>query len=190
MKIEDRVQDRVDSVGFENLSNPEKTFWLIWLLEADANNGGLEKFFESDDDKAELTYQALLSLKANEMAEIFFKAKSLYENDKSSIFTEKMRVLPNKFTDYPDPLGDLIDTYVQENKGEFHGPKNELEMWISKQSKDQHVPQFVTKEIDYKTEAIEDMKYSSRVCPECSQPVPDYRKSCKRCGFPVGRLKA
>ncbi|MCH2042223.1 MAG: DUF4375 domain-containing protein [Saccharospirillaceae bacterium] len=190
MKIEDRVLDRVDSVGFENLSDPEKTYWLIWLLEADANNGGLEKFFESDDNKAQLTYQALLSLKANEMAKIFLNAKNLYENDENSIFTEEMRTLSNKFTDYPDPLGQLIANYVQENGAEFYGPKNEMEMWTSKKAKGQNVPRFVTKEIDYKAEAIEDEKYSSRNCPECSQTVPDYRKSCKKCGFPVGRLKA
>ncbi|WP_027710086.1 DMP19 family protein [Zooshikella ganghwensis] len=190
MKIEDRVQDRIDSVGFENLSDPEKTYWLIWLLEAYANNGGLEKFFECDDNEPELTYQALLTLKATEMAKTFLKAKNIYEKDESSIFSEEMRALSNHFTDYPDPLGQLVDSYVQENAAEFYGPKNDVEMWASKKAKGQNTPRFVTKEIDYKAEAIEDEKYSSRVCPECSQPVPDYRKSCKKCGFPVGRLKA
>lgn len=189
MNIEDRVLDRVDSVGFENLSDPEKTYWLIWLLEAEANNGGLEEFFESNENKAQLTYQALLNIKAKQMAEIFLKAKNLYEKDKGSIYSEEMWALSNKFTDYPDPLGQLIDNYVQANEAEFYGPKNEMEMWASKKAKGQNVPRFVTKEIDYKAEAIEDEKYSSRVCPECSQPVPDYRKSCKKCGFPVGRLK-
>ena len=190
MKIEDRVQDRIDSVGFKNLSIPEKTYWLIWLLEADANNGGLEKFFESRNNQADLTYQALLDIKATLMAEIFLDAKNLYDTDAESIFSSAMRVLSNQFTDYPDPLGQLIDKYVKDNEAEFYGPTNEMEMWVSKKAKGQNTPRFLTKEIDYKAEAIEDKNYSSRHCPECGQPVPDYRKSCKKCGFPVGRVIA
>ena len=38
-------------------------------------------------------------------------------------------------------------------------------------------------------EAIEDLRYSSRSCPECEFPAADWRLYCKVCGFEVGRVQ-
>jgi predicted amidophosphoribosyltransferase len=38
-----------------------------------------------------------------------------------------------------------------------------------------------------KSHALKDAKYSSRFCPQCGFPVPDWLKACRVCGLAVGR---
>jgi predicted amidophosphoribosyltransferase len=38
-----------------------------------------------------------------------------------------------------------------------------------------------------KSHALKDAKYSSRLCPQCGFPVPDWLRACRVCGFTVGR---
>jgi hypothetical protein len=37
-------------------------------------------------------------------------------------------------------------------------------------------------------DAIMNLRYSSRDCPRCHYPVPDYRVACRVCGFETGRV--
>lgn len=187
MNIEEMVFERFEEVGFDDLTVAEKCYWLIWQLEAEANNGGLEKFLENSIQYSEETIEALNKVKAHEMASLLNEAVKLYKTDSEKIESDEMRSISNRFTDYPDVLGALLDDFISLNMSQLLGPKNDLELWESKKQRSQNVPRFVTKEIDYEKEAKEDAKYSSRSCPECSQPVPDYRKTCKKCGYPVGR---
>lgn len=187
MKVEDIVFERVETVGAENLTEVEKYYWLLWLVEAEANNGGLEAFLENSFEYAKETIKALNAVKALKMAEILENAVNLYESSRKNIDSNEMRGFSNNFTDYPDNLGQLIDSYINENRDKLLGPKNELELWKSKKARNANTPRFVTKDIDYEKEALEDAQYSSRNCPECSQPVPDYRKTCKKCGYPIGK---
>ncbi|MFO6425497.1 DUF4375 domain-containing protein [Motilimonas sp. KMU-193] len=187
MNIEEMVFVRFDEVGFDSLTEVEKCYWLIWQLEAEANNGGLEAFLENSIQYSKETIDALEKVKAYKMASLLSHAVDLYTEDTEKLESNEMRSLSDCFTDYPDKLGDLLDSYVNQNTSQLLGPKTDIELWQAKKKLGQNVPSFVTKEIDYEVEAKEDAKYSSRACPECSQPVPDYRKTCKKCGFPVGR---
>lgn len=36
--------------------------------------------------------------------------------------------------------------------------------------------------------AAQDAAFTDRRCPECGAPCPSYRKTCKACGFAIGRL--
>jgi hypothetical protein len=187
MNTEEMVFVRFEEVGFDNLTDVEKCYWLIWQLEAEANNGGLEQFIENSIQYSEVTIEALKKVKALKMASLLSEAIKLYKAAPEKLESNEMRSLSNSFTDYPDELGVLLDSFINQNKSQLLGPKNDLELWQAKKKLGQNVPRFVTKEIDYEKEAKEDAKYSSRSCPECSQPVPDYRKTCKKCGYPVGR---
>ena len=99
--------------------------------------------------------------------------------------------LSDSFTDYPDDLGRLVDTYVGTHDEDFRGPRTLLDMWQSKRNRGvDTTPRVVTRKIDFAIEAERDRPHSSRPCPVCDYPSPDYRKTCKRCGFPHGRVKA
>ena len=187
--IEDRVFHRIDSVGYDNLTEAEKCYWLIWIVEAEANNGGLEQFFDnSSGSLAEETVIALDKIGAHNMASLLKKAAVSANNFGTSDDNSEIRSISNEFTDYPDDLGTLLDKYVENNASSFLGPKTEAELWEQKKALGKSTaPQVVTRDIDFYKEAEIDAKYSSRKCPECLQPVPDYRKTCKKCGYPIGR---
>lgn len=189
MNIEDRLFERVDTVGIEGLTQPEKYYWLIWLLEAEANNGGLEQFFDSSAEYVEESIIALRAIGANNMATLLNQAKISIASQGNVEENLEIREISNKFTDYPDNLGALLQSYIENNISDFHGPENELEMWRQQKARGvDTTPRVVTRTIDFEKEAKLDEQYSSRKCPECHQPVPDYRKTCKKCGYPIGRV--
>jgi hypothetical protein len=39
-----------------------------------------------------------------------------------------------------------------------------------------------------KRAAEKDAAITSRRCPKCGSPCPEYRKTCKACGFQIGRV--
>ncbi|HEX4646536.1 MAG TPA: hypothetical protein VH598_13115 [Verrucomicrobiae bacterium] len=39
------------------------------------------------------------------------------------------------------------------------------------------------------TAALQAFSYSSRFCPECGFPVPDWYESCMVCGYKIGKIK-
>ena len=188
MNIEDRLFERVEAVGVEGLTEPEKYYWLIWLLEAEANNGGLEQFFYSCAEYAAESIKALNSVGAKNMSSLLSQAKRIADTQANIEENSELREISNKFTDYPDDLAALLEKYVENNIAEFHGPKNELELWEQRKARGADTtPRVVTRNIDFEEEAKIDEQFSSRHCPECNQPVPDYRKTCKKCGYPIGR---
>ena len=40
-----------------------------------------------------------------------------------------------------------------------------------------------------KTDALENLKYSSRFCPQCGYPCPDWKPVCRVCDFEIGRIR-
>ena len=42
---------------------------------------------------------------------------------------------------------------------------------------------------EMKTEALRALKYSSRFCPQCGFPCPNWYEYCRVCHHPVGRIK-
>lgn len=182
--IEERVFFRLETVGFGALSVAEKTYWLIWTLEAVANNGGIDTFLEDHADIAEAAAEALERIGANAMCGLVREGIHAYElNDNS-----KLEDVNQQFCNYPDDVGALLENYVSLNAQDFLGPSTKKVLWEeAKRSGMDTSPRFVTKQIDFEQEAISDKPYSSRNCPKCEQPVPDYRQTCKKCGYPLGR---
>ena len=80
MNTHEMVFTRHAEVGFENLTDVEKCYWLIWLMETEVNNGGLERFFLTSIQYSEKTIEALKKVKALKMASLLSEAVNLYKN--------------------------------------------------------------------------------------------------------------
>ena len=79
---------------------------------------------------------------------------------------------------------DLMERYADANPLEFRGPRDLMEMWQSRKARG--VEQPPEKLAKLQREAEIDAKHTSDRCVECGQPIPSYRKTCKRCGRPRG----
>jgi hypothetical protein len=207
VEIIDAIQERIERDGISALTEPERYYRAIYFLEGEANNGSFHQFFWNLPGS--LAHEALAALKAvgaNRMAGLLDDAIALFPgrlipdddaarqmllDDLGEATTATMNRLSDRFIDYPDDLGRLVDSYVGTHNEEFRGPRILLEMWQSKRSRGvDTTPRVVTRQIDFAVEAERDRPYSSRPCPVCDYPSPDYRKTCKRCGFPHGRVNA
>ena len=68
-------------------------------------------------------------------------------------------------------------------------------LWVGRPSSDklpspdQRAAQIAYYNDNRKTKALQALKYSSRFCPECGFPCPNWYDSCGVCGYPVGRIK-
>ena len=99
-----------------------------------------------------------------------------------------MEVLDRQLADLEYPAEQLA-SYVAENDAGFLGPRTEWELWESKVNRGYDTtPHYVTREMDFEEEAKKDRENSSRDCPHCGYPSPDYRSRCKRCDCPHGRF--
>ena len=186
LSIEDRVLERLAVVGESGLTKAERTYWLIWNLEGQANNNGLEGFIYNCRDMVDTAVQALLDVGAPGMAGLLLEASRLCNG--SSANDSRIDELSNQFTDYPEDLSVLLDSFVAANECQFLGPKTNLELWHARKDRGaETAPRRARENIDFVQEAAIDRPHSSRGCPECGQPVPDYRETCKRCGYPLGK---
>ena len=123
---------RLDKVGFNNLSEIEKTFICIWSLEGEVNNGGFDQwFFNSSGDWAFDTPPSLLRIGAEATAGIVEKAISYFPDGNPSknmikrrkqmkkvtdIIETKWNELDDKFYEYEDDLEMLLVQYIKKNK--------------------------------------------------------------------------
>ena len=122
---------RLDSVGFNNLSEVEKTFICVWSLEGEVSNGGFDQwFFNSSGDWAFETPPSLIRIGAESTAKIVKEAISHFPNGNPSVDLEKRRnqmekvtnvieskwdELDNQFNKYEDDLEELLVQYMKEN---------------------------------------------------------------------------
>lgn len=198
------IFERVELVGYSGLTEAEQNWHAVWRLEAEANNGSFEQFFRNVPGTwAFHALRGLEAVGARRMKAVLDSAIDLFpdreipedhttRNAILDSFSEdrmaEMDRLASEFTDYPDPLAELLARYFAENAPGFPGPRTHLELWLSRRARGADTaPQFITRTIDIDKEAAIDRNYSSRPCPECGYPSPDYRPSCKRCGYPHGR---
>jgi hypothetical protein len=69
--------------------------------------------------------------------------------------------------------------FLDEESGQLVSPNQALQMALGIASQEQ----------ERKRRAAEkDADTTSRRCPKCGSPCPEYRKTCKACGFEIGRL--
>jgi hypothetical protein len=202
IEIEESIEERIARDGWESLSRPERLYYGVWWLSFVAGGPGLEQYFgETPDAQIEAAREGLRELGAIGSLAILDEARGLSpwrpvppgmddaDPRVAAILAnqEKWSDASRRFTDEPYP-GDLLQAYFERNESSFTGPRTALELWQSKVARGADTtPRYVSKAVDFEKEAELDRPNSSRSCPHCGYPTPDYRPRCKRCDYPHGR---
>ena len=121
--------------AMERLSDAEKTFYLVFQLEAEVNNGGFSQFFfNTSGNFANETADALRAIGADKTAEIYLRAIGVFGGEVPKNRRERQDMLEKAKTDevnkilsecdrefcaYPDNLTELCYKFVFENKEQF-----------------------------------------------------------------------
>jgi hypothetical protein len=197
-----RMAERIESVGIKGLTPEETHYHAIRVLEEETSNGSFHQFFWNHGDLALPALQGLRAVGATKMADALAAAIALFPNATipptaderkklldqfSPAQTKELDTLSDRFSDYPDPLCRLLNAYVKKNAAAFLGPKTQMDLWESRRDRGADTQPRRLNKHDLDKEAAHDAKLSSRTCPQCSQPCPSYRMTCKRCGYPLGR---
>ena len=202
--ILDRIYERIEADGFDALTDCERYYFAIWWLEGEAGNGSFDQYFcNSSGEFAHGALQGLKAVGAHQMAEIFEAAINLFPNaqvptgkvERNKVldtFTpaqkQQLDKLSGMFTDYPDDLALLLDNYVEEHQKQFLGPTTLLELWHARRARGADTVPHRISNWNLDEEAEKDALATNRKCPICEQPASNYRKTCKKCGYPVGRV--
>jgi hypothetical protein len=198
----DALRERIERDGSASLTEPERFYYSLWVLEAAVNNGGFESYFSSVSiEDAKTAAAAPDAVGAAKMSAILRAAIAMLKgptkiptqfslNAKSASEQKWLDSLSRQFTDYPDNLRQLIAAYVGTHEGAFKGPRSTLELWQSRRARSASTePKRVTVLLSKSDEAKRDAQFSTRACPQCGYPSPDYRRTCKQCGFPHGAVQ-
>ena len=85
MGISEKVFDRLEKVGFDGLTDSEKVFYCVWVLEGQVNNGGFDQyFFNTRGEYSVEAVDAFEKIGAGKTAEIIGRANSIFENGRAT----------------------------------------------------------------------------------------------------------
>lgn len=194
----DSVHERLERDGDTVLTTPERHFLALEELENHLMTGGTAEYLlTATREKMEIVLSALAAIGADRTRELTEAAASAIRESTrggtrldSGGSTSRSKLLGqfvSQLEDYPDHLRSLRDAYAAAKESEFLGPKTELELWLSRRQRGaETAPRRVTVVVSPEAERQRDALVSSRSCPQCGYPSPDYRRTCKACGFPHG----
>ena len=118
----------------EKLTAAEKSFYLVFQLEGEVNNGGFSQFFFNHSGKyANELEAALVEIGANNMAEIFRNLLFALKQEIPTNWEERAKMISdlpdgfdniftqydNEFYNYPDNLEELSYQFIQRNRKQF-----------------------------------------------------------------------
>ena len=124
----DAISTKIETVGYDNLSEQEKLIYCIWWLEGEVNNGGFHQFFSnSSGDYTNEILGFLITIQANHTAELLSQASMvafgghapadqdirvqlLEKNEEANI--EKLNLLSTEFYKYKDDIAGLVNKYL------------------------------------------------------------------------------
>ena len=133
----DQVSERYDEVGFDKLSQQERLVYCIWWLEGEVNGGGFHQFFSnSSGDYTNETLEALTAIGALKTKKLLEKAVEIAfdgkpapaDSDKRNALLERsteeaedelfaaLDKLDQEFYKYEDPIADLVNKWLSEQK--------------------------------------------------------------------------
>ena len=203
IEVNESIDERIELAGYESLSKPERLYHGVWWLLFVAYGPGFVQYFEEvPPEWVSAAREGLLAIGADGMASLLDQAIALLSDGKippdtssrEKLFDElteeqqeRIEDICAQFTDkeYPD---EALQALAEKNDAEFYGPRTQLDLWQSKVNRGvDTTPRYVTKVMDFEKEAEKDRSYSSRCCPHCGYPTPDYRARCKRCDYPHGK---
>jgi hypothetical protein len=199
------VNERVERDGYSSLSWPERLYHGVWWLLFVAYGPGFEQYFvDAPQEWIDAAREGLAEIGAQGMLAAFDEALRLlpwkeptadaarrYElfSRLSQEALDQIYEFSSRFTDQPYPA-EALELFAERFDHLFTGPRTELALWKSKIARGvDTTPRYVSKVMDFSKEAEKDRPYSSRSCPHCGYPSPDYRPRCKRCDFPHGRAQ-
>ncbi|MBC8875547.1 MAG: DUF4375 domain-containing protein [Planctomycetes bacterium] len=203
VEINESIDERIERDGYDSLSEPERLYHGVWWLLFVAYGPGFIQYFRDTpwawvaaarkglsairaDGMASLLDQAIALLPNGELPVDAASAETVFEQLKSER-EDRIEEVCGRFTDEPYPEESLA-AYAQTHDDRFTGPRTRLELWQSKIDRGvDTTPQYTAKVMDFEKEAEKDRPYSSRSCPHCGYPTPDYRARCKRCDYPHGK---
>jgi len=135
VKLADAIFAKESHVGFVGLTPAEQTFWCIYWLQAEVDNGGFHQyFFNSAGDCAQDVVRALEVIGAPQTVTLVREAMSIFpsgvaprdrvqrQEELSEVedqASEKLDDLDNRFYESPDDLFVLLVQYIREHRGEF-----------------------------------------------------------------------
>ncbi len=203
IEIQESIQERLERDGYALLTEPERLYHGVWWLFFVAYGPGFLQYFRNievphiiaarkmlevigkEDMLMELN--AAIKLLPDSLFAMSASDRSIYFDTLDKATENRLIKICDRFTDRPYPANEL-ESFVAANNSSFLGPRTKIELWKSKYDRGINTaPKFTVKKFDAETEAAKDRNYSTRSCPICDYPSPDYRPSCKRCGFPHGR---
>jgi len=199
----DAIDEKIARDGYDSLSRPERLYHGVsWLLFVVYGPGFVQYFEEAPPEWVAAAREGLQVIGAPRMASLLNEAISFLPGGEvppnesargalcdnlSEDLQEAIEEVAARFTDEPYPE-DLLTQFAEVHDCEFTCPRTELALWQSKMERGvDTTPRYVTKVMDFEIEAERDRPYSSRSCPHCGYPTPDYRPKCKRCDYPHGR---
>lgn len=131
----ERVFERMDEVGFENLTEAERTVASVRMLIDEVNNGGFwQYFFNSSGDYVGAALEGLIAIGARETEKALLKATNLFggqgpsENRDSRIgqleelskkTQARLRALDDAFYKDPDGIEAKLFLFIAQNKESF-----------------------------------------------------------------------
>jgi hypothetical protein len=123
--------DRLKKVGFDALTEQEKTLATIWGIEAEVDNGGFAHYFASAaGDLAFYAPQALKNIGALDLAELATQANAVFGSDgppreravrrnRVDEFSEEdnqiLEPLDDLFLESEDDTSELIEAYLSKS---------------------------------------------------------------------------
>lgn len=194
------IEERIACGGYETLTAAECTYHAAWRLLNFAYGLGLKVYFDvADRAEIEKAVEWLTLVEAVSIRETLLDGLGILPEN---YFTVSVEYRSGLLTEYDEDLlyeasGTLqsckfphaqLTKFTTDHKDAFRGPRTKLELWRSMHERGADTsPRFVAKQFERAIDAEKDRAYSSRSCPHCDYPSPDYRPSCKSCGYPHGR---
>jgi hypothetical protein len=193
------IEERIAVGGAGELTGPERTYHAVWWLLFVAYGPGLLTYF-NETDRAQIdtaldglaligadSFRSELTTALELLPDDYFERTISARNaDIPEALEDAIYDRQRTFTDLPYPE-DALAEFVARHDAEFVGPRTKLELWHSMHRRGADTaPRFVAKKFNREQEAEKDRAYSSRSCPHCDYPSPDYRPACKACGYPHG----
>lgn len=128
-ELVDAIQSKEESSGYAALTPHEQTFFCVWSVEAEVNNGGFEQFYaNSAGGVAAHVPGALRAIGAEHTAKIVEKANAVFGPDGppakwedreevvdelSDGAREELEELTEAFLEYRDSLSELLAAYMR-----------------------------------------------------------------------------
>jgi hypothetical protein len=130
------VRGRINDLGIQVLTQPEKTFYWAWTLEAYVDIGGFRQFFESYAQHAVEAVEALDKIGAARYADITRRANALVPQgslpDEPALRKRHLKALPrpvkdqiesldNEFFNCGEDTTPLLHAFIVQHRAEFPG---------------------------------------------------------------------